>query len=140
MKCPRDGTQLDKVRIAGIEIDKCHQCDGIWFDRGELDRVRDAKVTDAEETLEREYGNPSFRRGRTEGYMLCPRCADKRLQQYTYTYMNPVRIDRCEDCFGVWLDKGELDAIVGETERLTQLASDSRLRVLLRSIGRAVGW
>jgi len=44
MKCPRDGTQLAAVRIADIELDKCHRCDGIWCDPGEMEQLRDAKI------------------------------------------------------------------------------------------------
>lgn len=140
MKCPRDGTQLAQVSLAGIELDKCHQCDGIWFDRGELEQLRDAKLSDAEELLEKQYGDPDFQEGQTDGYMRCPRCgADARLLQITYTYMNPVRIDRCENCLGVWLDDNELNAVIGEKKQLDEEYSKGRLRSFLRGVGRMMG-
>lgn len=137
MKCPRDGTILAKVRVGGVELDKCHRCDGIWCDRGEMERLRDAKLTDVEELLEQKYGNPSYKEGSATGHMRCPCCEDSRLQEYRYTYMNSVRIDRCEQCFGVWLDDQELNAIVEETKQLDQVEPGPRLRALLRSIGKA---
>ena len=139
MKCPRDGTALAKVKLAGIELDKCHKCDGIWLDFGELERIRDSKLTDAEEMLERKYGDPSYEEGGTKGYMRCPRCDDGRLQRYTYTYMNPVEIDRCETCLGVWLDDEELTAITREKKKLDADYDPSRLRTFLRSVGKALG-
>jgi len=39
MKCPVDGTILALSERAGVEIDYCPQCRGIWLDRGELDRI-----------------------------------------------------------------------------------------------------
>ena len=48
MKCPKDGTALQRVEALGLELDKCHKCDGIWFDHGELQRLRDAGVADIE--------------------------------------------------------------------------------------------
>ena len=58
MKCPRDGTHLARVIVDGVEIDKCHKCDGIWCDRGEMERLRDRKIADVEElqALERWLG------------------------------------------------------------------------------------
>lgn len=39
MKCPIDGTQLTMTERAGVEIDYCPQCRGVWLDRGELDKI-----------------------------------------------------------------------------------------------------
>ena len=135
MKCPRDGTVLAKVEILGLEIDKCHKCDGIWFDRGELERIRDAAVPDIEEALERKYGDPKFQQDRVEGYMRCPRCGG-RLQAQHYTYVRAVRIDRCEKCLGFWVDDTELDAIVGEKKGLDDEGKNARgiLRAILEKV------
>ncbi|MFQ6553807.1 zf-TFIIB domain-containing protein [Aestuariibius insulae] len=39
MQCPIDGTQLVMTDRAGVEIDYCPQCRGVWLDRGELDKI-----------------------------------------------------------------------------------------------------
>lgn len=39
MKCPVDGRELLLTDREGIELDYCPECRGIWFDRGELDKV-----------------------------------------------------------------------------------------------------
>ncbi|GIK27084.1 MAG: zf-TFIIB domain-containing protein [Anaerolineae bacterium] len=46
MKCPVDGTTLVISDRAGIEIDYCPTCRGVWLDRGELDKLieREAKL------------------------------------------------------------------------------------------------
>jgi hypothetical protein len=41
MQCPVDGTQLVLAERAGVEIDYCPQCRGVWLDRGELDKIID---------------------------------------------------------------------------------------------------
>jgi uncharacterized protein len=132
MKCPRDGSELRQVRVNGIELDKCHQCDGIWFDPGELDRIRELDRSDVEEQIEQQYGNPNIAQGQVDGYMRCPRCADGRLNQITYTFERRVKIDRCDQCFGVWLDDKELDAIIGEKKQLEELADNSALKAFMR--------
>jgi len=133
MKCPRDGTKLAPVTVGGIQIDKCHQCDGLWFDRGELEQIRQLDQIDIEEQIEREFGNPTFEPGKVDGYMRCPRCPKGRLQQVTYTLQKRVKIDRCESCFGIWIDDTELDSIVGEERALEKVASSSSFRAFLRS-------
>lgn len=40
-------------------------------------------------------------------FMRCPKCGSE-LQEIEYA---SVRIDRCTSCEGIWLDKGELDAV-----------------------------
>lgn len=39
MLCPIDGRELQMTHREGIELDYCPTCRGIWFDRGELDKV-----------------------------------------------------------------------------------------------------
>ena len=44
---------------------------------------------------------------------ICPKCQWK---LESYKFMNFV-LDRCKSCEGIWLDKGELEAIVGRAAR-----------------------
>lgn len=39
MKCPKCGQDLQTVMLEGINIDQCTFCEGIYFDRGELDTL-----------------------------------------------------------------------------------------------------
>lgn len=139
MKCPRDGAELATVRVGGVEIDKCHHCDGIWFDPGELDRVRKLDRSDIEEEIEREYGNPEATAGEVKGYMRCPRCDEGRLNQVTYTFQRRVKIDRCDQCFGVWVDDSELDAIIGEKKDLEKIADSGPIKAFMRAAARIFG-
>lgn len=45
MKCPVDGTTLVMTDRAGVEIDYCPSCRGVWLDRGELDKIIDRSQT-----------------------------------------------------------------------------------------------
>ncbi len=139
MKCPRDGAELAVVRVEGIELDKCHHCDGLWFDAGELDRVRELDRSGVEEQIEQQYGSPTVAAGEVDGYMRCPRCDNGRLQQFTYTYNNRVRIDRCNECMGVWVDDSELDAIIGENQQLEKIADTSAIKAFMRAAGAIFG-
>lgn len=45
MQCPVDGAQLVMTERAGVEIDYCPQCRGVWLDRGELDKIIERSAT-----------------------------------------------------------------------------------------------
>jgi Zn-finger nucleic acid-binding protein len=47
MKCPNDSATLVMSERAGVEIDYCPECRGIWLDRGELDKILDRAQAEA---------------------------------------------------------------------------------------------
>ena len=133
MECPRDGTRLSRVRVDGVQLDKCPKCNGIWLDRDELNEISELHLTEVESQFRTAGETPSLETGNVKGYMRCPRCAEGRLQQVSYTLLHPVRIDRCEKCLGIWLDRSELDVIIGEEQELEAEVSAHRLRSFLQS-------
>lgn len=43
MKCPKCGADMKEIERQGIKVDQCGQCGGIYFDRGELELLLEAK-------------------------------------------------------------------------------------------------
>lgn len=43
MKCPKCGKDLVEEDLAGIKVDRCTSCLGIFFDKGELELLMEAK-------------------------------------------------------------------------------------------------
>jgi len=65
MQCPIDGTQLVLAERAGVEIDYCPQCRGVWLDRGELDKIIDRSAAPAASGAEpMEHGDHGARAGK----------------------------------------------------------------------------
>ncbi|MHC4996598.1 MAG: zf-TFIIB domain-containing protein [Planctomycetota bacterium] len=105
MNCPTCPLiHLEKHRVIAssdgreIEVDRCPQCHGVWFDAGELHdliEVADEKVR--------------VPRGASDARAYCPRC-DGNLMRFYYpqTY---VQIEACKHCSGIWIDKDELREI-----------------------------
>lgn len=57
MQCPVDGEQLMIAERAGVEIDYCPKCRGVWLDRGELDKIIERSAVEAAPPPRREqYG------------------------------------------------------------------------------------
>jgi hypothetical protein len=38
-RCPKCGSDMGVESISGIEVEKCSSCEGIFFDRGELEQL-----------------------------------------------------------------------------------------------------
>lgn len=59
MKCPKcEVIELTMADRAGVEIDYCVACRGVWLDRGELDKIIDRAA------LPGTSNNPEFERQR----------------------------------------------------------------------------
>jgi hypothetical protein len=43
MKCPKCGADMREIERQGIKVDQCGACGGIYFDRGELELLLEAK-------------------------------------------------------------------------------------------------
>ena len=48
MLCPVDGETLQMTERFGIEIDYCPKCRGVWLDRGELDKIIERALAEAD--------------------------------------------------------------------------------------------
>lgn len=109
MECPACSSELVETKAAGIEIDICSNgCGGVWFDRDEITRFDEAHELLPQDILSAkrssEYTLNPFPR-------KCPRCSEQHLMRQSYDPKNPVEIDACWRCGGIWLDIGELEAI-----------------------------
>lgn len=43
MKCPKCGAHMTEIELAGIKVDQCGTCQGIYFDHGELEILIESK-------------------------------------------------------------------------------------------------
>lgn len=43
MKCPKCGFDLKTEEYHGLEVDRCTQCAGVWFDAGEAEELLDGE-------------------------------------------------------------------------------------------------
>ncbi|MDZ4235940.1 zf-TFIIB domain-containing protein [Microbacterium sp. NPDC076895] len=67
MKCPVDDTLLLVSERAGVEIDYCPGCRGVWLDRGELDKILD-RATDTRAPRYPEPGTRDVRHDRGDSH------------------------------------------------------------------------
>ena len=97
MECPSCHGKMKGYKYRGIELDKCKDCNGIWFDKGEIEEyrlVRKRKKTPVEVTFQ-----PILKDGAATA-RSCPRCKKQTL------FAGRVRkavAHRCANCEGFFI-------------------------------------
>ncbi|MGH7891940.1 MAG: zf-TFIIB domain-containing protein [Thermodesulfobacteriota bacterium] len=79
-----------------------------YFAKEEAEKSKRLKVKLKHETEEEER-----ERIKTTCYMRCPKCGGN-LHEVAF---RGIRIDRCGNCGGVWLDSGELEKLAGTEDK-----------------------
>ena len=124
MKCSKCQSELEEINFRGIKVNECIDCQGRWFDRGELRKAKD----NTDEDLRWLDFDP-FDAKSDRFYVVlkeggaCPKCAEN---MATLTYANSgVFIEKCQQCEGVWLQDGEFKKIITFLENIITTESAS---------------
>ena len=94
MRCPRDATILKQVVEKYLE---CEKCKGTFYYGQEYNREFEEALSD------------TFLPTIAGSKLICPTCR-KEMQNLQYRY-GRLRINRCEQCKGIWLDKNEEEVL-----------------------------
>lgn len=134
MKCPRDRRELEPGTYEGhITVHNCPDCGGMWLDKGELEEIEEIIGHDYTEELSRipDFIGNAFEMAKqiNSREIFCPACGAL-TEGVEYAYCSQVVINRCPNCGGVWLDKGELEAIEIFYERSRKESRKLRLSFL----------
>lgn len=120
MNCPKCQGVMHEIPFEGVVVDFCDSCKGIWFDEDELAFTTELS-TDIPNISEVE------KEARTTEYS-CPRCgSQQKLQEMKFIPVETLLIDRCPQCKGLWIDKGELPKI----EAIAARIGDAQSKILL---------
>jgi Zn-finger nucleic acid-binding protein len=139
MKCPKDNSILTtQVYEAAIKVDICPACQGMWLDKGELEQIEETMEHDYSEELKRIpdlIGNAyEMARQKALPEISCPKCGAE-MENREYCYCSQIIIDVCPKCSGIWLDKGEVEALEVFYERARIEAWSMRKGFLKSLIG-----
>ena len=103
MRCPKCRSDMVQVVIDDTEIDRCSSCHGLWFDAGELAKVRSRK---AAEVLDVGDVSTGKEQNKIEHYR-CPRCAGP-MNRMVDPKQPHIWFEQCDSCQGSFFDAGEL--------------------------------
>ncbi len=106
LACPSCKTHpLDEYEFHNESVDQCHQCGGLWFDSGELNKVLSVVDNDDDNVnIEQQFGEFVHMSERD-----CPHCSSKLACHHLMDEFQ-VEVDLCAQC-GVWIDRDELDKV-----------------------------
>jgi PAT family beta-lactamase induction signal transducer AmpG len=102
MRCPKCRSDMEQLDVEGTEIDRCLSCHGLWFDAGEIEKLRDKKIAAAIDITDGGRGKEH----NTIDRYRCPRCggAMNRLVDPQQTH---IWYEQCGSCHGSYFDAGE---------------------------------
>lgn len=103
LQCPRCKTSLESMTMIGVTIDICNTCNGCWLDQ------------DESSALTRSRGNKALNIKLVNckpSQLTCPKCVSKSMEEGQHAQKDTLILDECKDCHGVWLDRGELTALL----------------------------
>ncbi|GAB4419887.1 MAG: hypothetical protein Kow002_07890 [Anaerolineales bacterium] len=115
MHCPIDGTLLKQVKRYRMNVDECPDCKGMWLSAPELDQLEDIK-------FDIDHLKGSLLLETVETSLPCPHCKAN-LHEFRYR-LYQLRLDRCPNQHGFWLDHSE-------DKRILQIM-DKRKKDLIR--------
>lgn len=105
--CPRDGATMRRFDFAGVVVDRCIRCGGIWLDLGELRQLLEAPVDARERLSDFDGGHGLDDTSSATGGGACPRDT-MILTRVRDARQRHIEYDLCMHCGGVFFDTGEL--------------------------------
>lgn len=106
-KCPKCQVELISKTYNKIQLETCHQCNGIWLDTLDFETLTSPKDVYSDSST-----NPIFIKEPLEEkspYCECIRC-NNMMSRVNFKSISGILIDICCD-HGVWLDDKELDRL-----------------------------
>jgi Zn-finger nucleic acid-binding protein len=102
MNCPKCGAVMKVVNWNDVEVDRCTDCHGLWFD---LLEHEDLKKMPGAEALD--DGDASIgKRHDANRKIDCPKCGVPMIAM-TDPEQRHIRFEACMTCSGVFFDAGE---------------------------------
>jgi|TARA_B110000263_G_C15081017_1_gene406306 Zn-finger nucleic acid-binding protein len=94
---------METITFNDVEIDRCLDCYGIWFDHLERSRLAGLKGAESIDIGDEETG------ARHDGmvYVECPRCFGIMERMEAGSSSSPIHYDLCVSCHGSYFDAGE---------------------------------
>ena len=102
MKCPKCFSPMVKVLFEGIEVDRCVDCHGLWFDEFEREDLIDRRGAEAIDNGDAQLGSQFDR----VNCIVCPRCGSRMIPMVALGHPR-IHLEQCTICAGSFFDAGE---------------------------------
>ncbi len=102
MNCPKCISLMVKLTFGCIEVDRCTDCQGLFFDEFEKEQLRKLKGADAIDTGDAKTG----REFNKVDHIHCPRCTSLMIRMVDLEQPH-IWFEHCTVCGGSFFDAGE---------------------------------
>lgn len=102
MQCPKCQSMLQKVSFADIDVERCINCKGLWFDMLEKDDLIKIEGSEAIDIGDSEVGEQYS----TMRDIQCPQCAQRMIPMVDKDQYH-IKYESCPSCYGTFFDAGE---------------------------------
>lgn len=93
---------MEKVRFRDIEVDRCTQCRGLWFDMLEHEELKGIAGSEDIDIGDLETG----RRFNKIEKINCPVCTSQMIRMVDKDQPH-IWFESCSECYGIFFDAGE---------------------------------
>lgn len=115
LPCPRCNESLQPLLLGATTVRECAACGGLWVDPQTLQHLCDEREAHAAVVSALAARIPTNAGSQeTVRYVPCPRCK-KLMNRVNFSKSSGVILDVCK-ADGVWLDRGEMQRVVGFVE------------------------
>lgn len=102
LKCPKCSNTMKKIEHASIVVDRCVYCYGVWFDKVEVDHLKNVKAAsliDIDNSSSNKVWNEEIE-------IDCPVCEYRMISKFDREKPH-IRFENCPLCYGIFFDAGE---------------------------------
>ena len=112
MICPKCSAETEVTSYDEIHVDRCTNCGGLWFESGELGKLR-------QDTWMADYildsGDPRVgKQFNRIDKISCPACGDQMIEEFDQDQPH-IMYESCPNGHGTFLDAGEFTDLVNKT-------------------------
>lgn len=102
MECPKCGSGMEQVSFHHVEVDRCKNCEGIWFDILEHEELKMIAGSEAIDVGDPEKGKKFNKIDR----ISCPKCQSPMIRMVD-PRQSHIWYEACSVCNGIFFDAGE---------------------------------
>jgi len=92
-----------KVLFEGVEVDRCADCHGLWFDRFEREALLKRRDSEAIDNGNAQLGSQFD----CVDCIVCPRCGTRMIRMVALGRRPRIHFEQCPLCAGSFFDAGE---------------------------------
>lgn len=102
LKCPKCKGSLEKIIYSSIEVHRCIDCKGIWFESQGAERLKKIKGSESIDIGDTITGSKFNQIGNVN----CPKCSTQMTKMVDLKQPH-IWYEKCPVCCGTWFDAGE---------------------------------